>query len=205
MTPVGPLNKTKERLSRNEKNNLAEVINECFELLALNYQHLYFSAYPTTDTANLAKRLWLENLESFTPDTILAATHAIIKESDYLPTISKLIKKCQLLAGNNTLPDARSAYIEACNANSPKQNHPWSHAVIYYAGQSCNWHFLANNEEAIAYPVFKGHYEKLCEQIAEGLQLPEIQKLALPESVEIPLTKVENAKKMAQLKRELDL
>ena len=180
-------------------------INEAFALFRANYQHLYFSAYPDKDSVNLAKRLWLESLEQFTPETIRAATHAMIKQSDYLPTISRMIRLCASLRSETPLPDAHSAYVEACNASSPKQNYSWAHPAVYYAGQNCGWFFLANNTEAVAYPIFKGHYEKVCEQMTRGVEFPDIELLALPESIETPLSKEENAQNMAKLRRELNM
>lgn len=182
-----------------------ETLNECFELLRLNYQHLYFSAYPDKDAINSAKRLWLENLAEFKPEIIRTATHAIIKESDYLPTISRMVKLCISLNSGNHLPDVHSAYVEACNASSPKQNHPWSHPAVYHAGRCSGWFFLANNIEAVAYPVFKRHYEKLCQQISTGTDLPPIEPLALPESTETPLSKEENAERMTKLRHKLEI
>jgi len=192
-------------LSDAEKNALANTINECFELLRINYHHLYFSAYSEMDAVNAAKRLWLENLSSYKPETIRQATHSLIQQSDYLPTISRLIKKCIELSSDQRLPDAHAAYIEACNAASPKQNASWSHPAVYYAGKKCNWRFLNSSDEKIAFPIFKKHYETLCEQLLAGSVLPPITTLSLPETTTTPLSKTENAARLEKLRSEMKL
>ncbi|MFT6791310.1 MAG: hypothetical protein ACJA04_000512 [Cellvibrionaceae bacterium] len=203
-TPVGHRERG-DSTSAASKSALLEAINECFELLRLNYQHLYFSAYPDKDAINSVKRLWLENLADFNPDIIRMAAHNLIKESDYLPTISRVIRHCLSLSSKTDLPNVHSAYIEACNATTPKQDYSWSHPAVYHVGQRCGWFFLSSNTEAVAYPIFKNHYEKLCEQLSRGMQLSPIDPLALPETTETPLSKAENANHMAKLRRELDI
>lgn len=200
-TPAGPTNNT-QPLSRDAQK---QAINEAFALFRANYQHLYFSAYPDKDSVNLNKRLWLESLGDFSSEIILEATHAIIKQSDYLPTISRMIKKCSEIQHHLPVPDVHSAYTEACNAPSPKQNYSWSHPAVYYAGQKSNWYFLASNSEKLAFPIFKSHYEKLLEQIAQGQRLPPIATLSLPENIETPLSKEENAERLSALRAAVDL
>ena len=183
---------------------MIDAINQAFQLLRINYHHLYFSAYKEIDALDAAKRLWLENLSSYSPEIIIAATHKVIKQSDYLPTISQLIRQSQQLTSSLIIPDVHSAYIEACRAASPKQNYPWTHPIVYYAGRNSDWFFLANNTEFIAFPVFKQHYQQLCQRLYNGESLLPVKKLTLPETVEMPLNKAENARRMAALKKELD-
>ena len=157
------------------------------------------------EAVNAAKRLWLDSLSAFSGDTIRQAAHTLVKGSDYLPTISRMIKQCIELSTESSLPDAHSAYIEACNASSPRQNHPWSHPAVYYAGQRSNWRLLASSDEAIAYPIFRNHYDSLCQRLAQGETLPPIAPLALPETTEVPLSKAENSERMAVLKEQLGM
>jgi len=147
-----------EPLSDEKKSALIDTINEAFELLRINYQHLYFSAYSEIDAINAAKRLWMENLSQFEPAVISQAIHAIIKHSDYLPTISKMIKQCVKISTGTAMPEVHDAYIEA-----------------------------------------KGHYESLCERIANGETLLPIKQLALPAETTTPLTKEENTERVKAL------
>ncbi|MFT6387917.1 MAG: hypothetical protein ACJAUP_001289 [Cellvibrionaceae bacterium] len=211
MTPAGHpdpnvnTHNARKPLSENEKGNLTKVINECFELLRINYHHLYFSAYPEMDAVNTAKRLWIENLHSYHSDIIRQATHALIQQSDYLPTISRIIKKCIELSSDQALPNVHDAYSEACNAPSPKQNSHWSHPAVYYAGKKSNWRFLSSTDAKIAFPIFKNHYESVCEKLLAGYTLPPIETLALPETIETPLSKAENSQRLSKLRSELKL
>jgi len=184
---------------------LVEAINESFELLRINYQHLYFSAYSEIAAVNAAKRLWLESVAPFSADVVRKATHELIKHSDYLPTISRVIRKCTELTDGNHLVDANSAYREACNARSPKPNNSWSHPAVYYAGKDSGWYFLANNTEQRAFPIFRTYYEKICERVRNGEELLPVQQLALPETTETHLTKADNVVRMAELRAELDI
>jgi len=173
--------------------------------MRINYHHLYFSAYNEMDALNSAKRLWMDSLTSFSPSTILHAVHQIIKESDYLPTISRIIRLCVEIGQNHTLPDVHNAYIEACTTPSPKISASWSHPVVYYAGQKSNWFFLANTSEKIAFPVFKKHYEMICQKILNGEELPEISSTALPEKPADALSKEENKKRMEKMRKNLGI
>ena len=173
--------------------------------MRINYQHLYFSAYPELNAVNSAKRLWLDSLAPFNPETVLHATHELMKQSDFLPTISRLLRKCLELSHAIHLPTAYNAYIEACNAPSPKKNYPWSHPVVYYAGKKSHWYFLMNTSESLAFPVFKSNYESYCEQVLAGASLPPIEPLALNETIETPLSKDENASRLAAMRANLDI
>ena len=190
-------------LSKTQKERLTEAINQAFELLRVNYHHLFFSAYDEMDALDAAKRLWLENLCLYSPATIIAATHHIIKQSDYLPTISQLVRQCQQIDSGLVIPDVHTAYVEACTASSPKQNYSWTHPIIYFAGRNSNWFFLASNSESIAFPVFKKHYQQLCLRLHSGESLPTIKPLDSPRISGESLSKTENAKRMEVLKKSL--
>lgn len=202
MTEAGHHNDT---LSAEDKSTLIDTINQSFELLRINYQHLYFSAYSEIDALNSAKRLWMESLSPFSADVILHAVRRIIKESDYLPTVSRVIRLCIDISSEHTLPNAHNAYIEACNAPSPKRNATWTHPAVYYAGKQTDWFFLANNTEKTAFPIFKSHYERLCQRIINGETLPQLATLALPEETNTPLSKEENKERMEKLRQEMGI
>lgn len=201
-TVAGP---HKTELSPERKEQLVDAINQSFELLRLNYHHLYFSAYKEVEELNWAKRLWMESLDNFSPDIILKAVHQIIKESDYLPTISRIARLCDELQTGHSLPDARIAYIDACKAESPKRNAQWKHPAIYYAGRMTGWRYLAQTDETLAFPTFKEHYDALCQRVRNGETLPTIAQEALPEKIENTLSKDENSERMANLRKELGI
>lgn len=181
-----------------------DAVNQVFALFKLNYHNQFYKAFSNTEELNAAKRLWVDSLRNFPPSVLLRGAKAIIQSSEYLPTLRTMIRHCEDLT-QHSLPDAHSAYIEACRAPSPKANFRWSHLAIYYAGKACDWYFLQTNNEQIAFPVFKQEYEKLCAQVRAGISLPSPQTTQLPSSVEKPLDKEANQSRMAALKNSLDL
>lgn len=182
-----------------------DAINQVFALFQLNYHNQYHKAYGTGSNLNHAKRLWLEMLGRFTPATILRAAKAVIESSEYLPTLRTMIVFCEKYGEHGQLPDPHTAYIEACRAPSPKSAHNWSHPAVYYAGRASDWYFLQSSAEAVAYPVFKAHYEELCAQVRAGAKLAIPQQPSLADETESPLKPEENAERLAALRAQLDL
>ena len=181
------------------------MINQVFELFRINYHNQYYSAFSNVDTLNHAKRLWLETLSRFDTAVILAGAKRAIETCEYLPTLHRMITSCAGEPASHGLPDAHAAYVEACQAPSPKANHRWSHPAVYYAGRESDWFFLANNTEKQAFPLFERHYRRLCEQVIAGETLPLPAVEALPETVETPLSKAENRRRLQAMREQLDL
>jgi hypothetical protein len=195
-----------EKRSDHEKKSDGEkiqAINQVFSLFKLNYHNQFSAAFADTDTLHHAKRLWLEALGAFSPEQIMAGAKRAILQSEYLPTIYKMLQLCA--AGVDGLPEARAAYREACNAPSPKSAFAWSHPAVYHAGRESNWFFLANNPESVAYPVFAEHYRKICARVLAGEKLPAPQVTKLEQNPGKPLSKKDNAQKLAELRTELEL
>jgi hypothetical protein len=182
-----------------------DAITQVFALFRINYHNQYFSAFKDIETNNQVQRLWLESLAGYAPDIILRGAKKVIEESDYLPTLNRMLRACQGTPETYGLVDAHRAYTEACRAPSPKATYAWSHAAVYHAGCACDWFFLANNSEKNAFPIFERHYSKLCERVMNGETLAPPNTLALPEIIETPLSKEENKKRMEELRKQLDL
>lgn len=147
----------------------------------------------------------MESLSQFAADTILRGARKVIEESEYLPTLHRMMRACQGDPEKFGLIDAHSAYVEACRAHSPKATYKWSHPAVYHAGCASDWFFLANNNEKNAFPIFERHYLKICERVMNGEELPAPTILALPENIETPLSREENLKRMEDLRKQLDL
>lgn len=154
----------------------------------------------------MAKQLWFDALRSFSPAVILKACRSAIAHSEYLPSLHTLNKECTAQLSSYGLPDALTAYREACNAPSPKRNAIWSHLAVYYAGKDCGWFQLASETEDRMLPNFERHYEKLCERVLAGerLESPEQARLE-SETHSNPLSADEKHQRMAQLRSELKL
>lgn len=182
-----------------------DAITQVFALFRINYHNQYYSAFKDIETGNQAQRLWLDSLTQFSPETILRGAKKVIEESDYLPTLNRMMRACQGDPEKFGLIDAHRAYVEACRAPSPKAAYAWSHPAIYHAGCASDWFFLSSNAEKTAFPIFERHYLKLCERVMNGEELPAPNIIALPQTIETPLSKEENLKRMEELRKQLEL
>lgn len=150
-------------------------------------------------------RLWLKNLSDFPPELILKAAEQAIQHERYLPNLATLRGYCENAYQLFGLPDARSAYIEACRAPQPKSEFKWTHPAIYFAGKATDWFFLSSESESFVFPVFKKNYELLCDRVIKGEKIETPVHKVLPDQVHIPLSKKENAAHLAALRKSLDL
>lgn len=181
-----------------------DAVDRLFGEFELVFHNQYHKAYPTPEKLNYAKKLWFDYLRAYQPEVILAAAHRAIQASEFLPSIATLLKHCGTAAAPN-LPDAYSAYREACLAPSPKANQHWSHPAVFHAGQLSGWHLLANQPENRALPVFTRHYQALCEQVARGERLAPPNADKLPEGIAKPLPRSENRQRLDQLRKKSGL
>ena len=100
---------------------LIDAINQVFALFRANYHNQYYSAFgDKNESVGLAKKLWLSKLNDFAPNVICAAAEKIIADSEYLPTLHKMLNACRYVGMPAGLPTPRKAYQEACNKRSPK-------------------------------------------------------------------------------------
>lgn len=182
-----------------------DAINQVFSLFRINYHNQYYKAYGDESLLIQAKKLWLESLSQFAPEAILRGAKKVLQECDFLPTLNRMINACQGNLQEHGLPDAHRAYIEACQAPSPKAAYAWSHAAVYHAGVASDWYFLASSSEKNAFPIFERHYNRLCARVINGEQLAAPNAPALPQTIERPLSHEENAKRMEALRKQFDI
>ncbi len=187
------------------KLELVDAINQVFTLFRLNYHNQYLKAFGNTLELNEVKRLWLEMLHRFDAPTILSAAKMVIETSEFLPTLHTMIHYCERASTRFNLPDAHSAYREACRAPSPKASYHWSHPAIYYAGKACDWHFLQSNSEHVAFPIFREKWEGICADIRNGKEFESPQAPSLEEIPAPPLDKHTNQERLMTLKDSLNL
>ena len=176
-----------------------------FELLRINYGNQFNAAYPDVESSTAAMRLWLKNLADFPGELILRAAEQAIQHERYLPNLATLRSYCENSYQLFGLPDARSAYIEACRAPQPKSAFKWTHPAIYFAGKATDWFFLSSESEKRVFPIFKHNYEQLCERVVKGEKIEAPVLKALPTEVHIPLSKKENVAHLALLRKSLEL
>ena len=197
-TAAGPTEKPKVTAEH------IDAINQVFSLFRINFGNLYYASFKNQELEKQAKRLWLESLHHLPAHTILLAAKSVIAECEYLPTLKVMLDHCHKAQGQ-ALPDAHSAYVEACQAPSPKAGARWSHPAVYHAGKASDWYFLATNTEATALPVFRRHYQEFCEQVRRGVDLATPELEALPEPQSQSLSKEENKARLQALRDSLDI
>lgn len=175
-------------------------INQIFELFRFNYHNQFLKAFPDHDTVIMAKQLWSRLLADYDANTMMKAAEFVVREQKFLPNVHDVLQACEkarhVVLG---VPDAHAAYVEACRAPSPKAEYHWTHPAVYYAGRASDWFMLANEPEQKAFPVFERNYSLLMEKIQAGEELNiEIPK-AIPEKIEHPLERKEQAQHLKQL------
>ncbi|MDG1389145.1 MAG: replication protein P [Halioglobus sp.] len=182
-----------------------EAINQVFALFRLNYHNQYYAAYPDASQISQIKKLWLESLADFPVEQILKGAKHAIENSEYLPTLHRMIECCQAGLIEFGLPAPHDAYIEACQAPSPKSAQHWSHPAVYLAGRDSDWFFLANNQERITWPVYREHYQRYCAAVLRGEELLIPAPEAIEKQAAEPLSKDEQMTELKKLREESGL
>ena len=181
---------------------LIDAINQIFALFQVNYHNQYYAAFgDNTKSENLAKKLWLNKIGDFAPETILKAAEKIIADSEYLPTLHKMLNACRAAGMPAGLPSPRNAYLEVCNKASPKAAQQWSHPAVYAAGRDCGWHFLANTSENKAFTPFTEIYQQYCDRVLAGEEFQIEPPEALPETSLKPASKKKALSELDSLKK----
>ena len=202
-TEAGP---DKGRSHNRAKANDAHIdaLNEVFALLRINYHNQYYKAYSDTQVLNQIKRLWLDSLARFEPETLRRGVKRVIENSEFLPTLHTMIRHCESESSEG-LPDAHSAYVEACHAPSPKTAAKWSHPAVYYAGRDSDWFFLANNVERVTWPVYLEHYQHWANRAIRGEELNVPTPAALEKHSAEPLSAEQQLEQLAKLREDSGL
>ncbi len=182
-----------------------EAINQVFALFRLNYHNQYYAAFPDAEQLKQIKKLWLDSLADYPVEQILRGAKNAIENSEYLPTLHRMLECCRQSLVALGLPTARDAYLEACNAPSPRSSQPWSHPAVYLAGRETGWFFLSNHSEAQTWPVFEGHYRQFCRRVLQGEELAIPEEAALEQQDSAPLSKEEQLAQLQKLKNETGL
>ena len=113
-----------------------------------------------------------------------------------------MLDSCRAGASELGLPSAHDAFVEACQASSPKSAQPWSHPAVYLAGRDSDWFFLANNPERDTWPVYRDHYQRYVAAALRGdtLEIPE--PAALEREAAEPLTAEQQLAELKKLREE---
>ena len=182
-----------------------DAITQIFALFRVNYHNQYYSAFSDIELLNQAKRLWLSSLHHYPAECLLKGAQQIIEQSEYLPTLNKMIEACDQQASETGLPVARDAYLEACLAPHPKAQQPWSHPAVYHAGAQTGWYDLESQAEYISWPNFKRNYEAFKRRVLQGESLTIEKHEALTESTDSSLSKADRQQQLQKLRDNLKL
>lgn len=182
-----------------------EALNQIFALFRLNYHNQYYAAFADAEQLRQIKKLWLESLADYPVEHILKGARHAIENSEYLPTLNRMLECCQQGMADLGLPPAYDAYMEACRAASPKSAQRWRHPAVYLAGRDSDWFFLANNTERTTWPVFKAHYDGYCARVLRGETLTIPAPAALEQKPQAPLASEEQLARLQQLRQQTGL
>jgi hypothetical protein len=176
-----------------------------FALFRLNYHNQFYAAYPDESQLKQVKRLWLESLVDYPVEQILRGAKHAIEHSEYLPTLHRMHDCCQQGMGELGLPSAHDAYVEACQAGSPKSAQRWSHPAVYLAGRDSDWFFLANNVQRLSWPVYRDHYQGYVAKVLSGESLDIPAPEALEKQAAEPLSAEQQLSELEKLRNETGL
>jgi hypothetical protein len=95
---------------------------------------------------------------------------------------------CQGTPSDHSLPDARSALLEAIAAPYPKAAHVWSHPAVYLAACDVGWWALERMTERELMPIWSAAYDQLVARVIAGESLALPTRRALPAQVHVPST-----------------
>lgn len=206
-TSATPPGQTRERSEgrRQVAEAHIEALNQVFALFRLNYHNQYYAAYPDAEQLKQIKKLWLESLADYPVEQILRGARHAIENSEYLPTLHRMLECCREGIAGLGLPAPHDAYVEACSARSPRSAQAWSHPAVYLAGRDSDWFFLANNPERVTWPVFREHYQDWCTRVLRGESLAIPEEPALEQHDPEPLSTEEQLAALKKLREHAKL
>ena len=185
-------------------NNRIELVNLIFTQLEVTYHNQFHKAYPDKNSLNLAKQLWLTQLERFDEKNVFESVSKLITTSDFLPTLSKVINSCiESKLKSNGIPNVNYAYKEACHSRNNFEKFSWSHPIIFYIGSKTGWDYLWTQAEKETFKEFKLNYDFLVNEYLEGKKFSKPNFPELPKTVRVKVDKKSQLKKIQDLKNKL--
>ena len=185
-------------------NNRIELVNLIFTQLEVTYHNQFHKAYPDKNSLNLAKQLWLTQLERFDEKNVFESVSKLITTSDFLPTLSKVINSCiESKLKSNGIPNVNYAYKEACHSRNNFEKFSWSHPIIFYIGSKTGWDYLWTQAEKETFTEFKLNYDLLVNEYLEGKKFSKPKFPELPKTLRVKLDKKSQLKKIQDLKNKL--
>ena len=185
-------------------NNRIELVNLIFTQLEVTYHNQFHKAYPDKNSLNLAKQLWLTQLQRFDEKIVFESVGKLMTTSDFLPTLSKVINSCiESKLKSNGIPNVNYAYKEACHSRNNFEKFTWSHPIIFYIGSKTGWDYLWTQAEKETFTEFKLNYDLLVNEYLEGKEFSKPKFPELPKTQRIKVDKKSQLKKIQDLKNKL--
>ena len=185
-------------------NNRIELVNLIFTQLEVTYHNQFHKAYPDKNSLNLAKQLWLAQLQRFDEKIVFESVGKLMTTSDFLPTLSKVINSCvESKLRSNGIPNVNYAYKEACHSRNNFEKFTWSHPIIFYIGSKTGWDYLWTQSEKETFREFKLNYDILVNEYLEGKEFSEPNFPKLPNTLKVKVDKKSQLKKIQDLKNKL--
>ena len=185
-------------------NNKVELVNLIFTQLEVTYHNQFHKAYPDKNSLNLAKQLWLAQLQKFEEEIIFDSVSNLMTSSEFLPSLSKLVVSCKELKANRSgIPSVAKAHQEVCNSKGNFERFSWSHPIVFYMGTETGWDFLWTHSEKESFKEFQLNYDNLLNEFIDGrtFQNPDFPKL--PKKVESIPDKSSQLSQIKKLKNKL--
>ena len=185
-------------------NNRIELVNLIFTQLEVTYHNQFHKAYPDKNSLNLAKQLWLTQLQRFDEKIVFESVSKLMTTSDFLPTLSKVINYCiESKLKSNGIPNVNYAYKEACHSRNNFEKFSWSHPIIFYVGSKTGWDYLWTQAEKETFKEFKLNYDLLVNEYLEGKEFSKPKFPELPKTLRVKVDKKSQLKKIQDLKNKL--
>ena len=185
-------------------NNRIELVNLIFTQLEVTYHNQFHKAYPDKNSLNLAKQLWLTQLQRFDEKIVFESVSKLMTTSDFLPTLSKVINSCiKSKLKSNGIPNVNYAYKEACHSRNNFEKFSWSHPIIFYIGSKTGWDYLWTQAEKETFTEFKLNYDLLVNEYLEGKEFSKPKFPELPKTLRVKVDKKSQLKKIQDLKNKL--
>ena len=185
-------------------NNRIELVNLIFTQLEVTYHNQFHKAYPDKNSLNLAKQLWLTQLQKFDEKIVFESVGKLMTTSDFLPTLSKVINYCiESKLKSNGIPNVNYAYKEACHSRNNFEKFSWSHPIIFYIGSKTGWDYLWTQAEKETFKEFKLNYDFLVNEYLDGKEFSKPNFPELPKTLKVKVNKESQLKKIQDLKNKL--
>ncbi len=158
-----------------------QLVNMLFARFMTIYGHKFKSVFQSEDEIRIAKREWALSLRGYSEQELVAAIDRCKEQFVWMPTIAEFLGLMRKDLQDFGLPQALTAYYEACMNSDHPRDHDWSHPAVYFAGRATGWYRLRAEEKGDVLPDFEFNYRQICLRVMAGEDLAVPVPQALPD------------------------